>query len=145
MRIRDANILRKKLADHLEWIRGNGGGKSALAQCIEVIVNAIDDIPEETVVPLEQYEALKQRAAELRNQLSAVSSSPFDGGMTQAQYFSGEARKMGAYSFETHSLWFQAHLEMHKLRRLHRNRRASTTFGTYLLYLRRVHGLGCFE
>lgn len=61
MRIKDANILRKRLAEHLEWIRGNGGGKSALAQCIEVIVNAIDDLPEEKVVPFDEYEALLRR------------------------------------------------------------------------------------
>lgn len=89
MRIKDANYLQKQLAKfpHSE--------NSAFGMIIAVI----NKMPEIEVVPLEEHEALVQRCRELEKQLSDVGSSPFDGGMSQAEYFDGERR--GGWSWPT--------------------------------------------
>lgn len=53
MRIRDANVLRDMLEECLRTLdKSQGREESALAQCITVIINAIDDLPEIEVEPV---------------------------------------------------------------------------------------------
>jgi len=87
MRIKDANTLRKDLA---QFPVCKGGRSGAVSSIFISIINAIDKMPEIEVVPLEEYKALEKRVRELEKQLSDVSSSPFDGCMSQKEYFHGE-------------------------------------------------------
>lgn len=90
MRIKDANILRMKLRNEIAVLQLIG--RRAQANTCKKVIREIEGMPEIEVVPLEEYEALERRFRELEKRLSDVESSPFDGGMSQAEYFNGARR-----------------------------------------------------
>lgn len=70
MRIKDANILRAQLVKSLAFLgRQNGGDDSALSQCVRVIINAIDELPDAEVLDAIEAQRLEDENKQLREQI----------------------------------------------------------------------------
>lgn len=70
MRIKDAEILRARLEKSLATLKGKDGrDDSALAQCVQVIINAIDDLPVRDVVDVKVLQRLEDENKQLREQI----------------------------------------------------------------------------
>ena len=85
--------MRMKLISHGQIVVDfleNLGRRDSYKAKFDALCKAVDNAPEIACVPIAEYEKLEQRVRELEKRLSDVSTSPFDGGMSQAEYFKGE-------------------------------------------------------
>lgn len=71
------------IVDYLDRL----GRKDSYKAKFDALREAVDNATAIEVVPYGEYKALELRVRELEKRLSDVGSSPFDGGMSQKQYF----------------------------------------------------------
>lgn len=77
------------------------GRKDSYKAKFDALSKAVDNATAIKVVPYGEYKALEQRVRELEKRLADVNSSPFDGGVSQAEYFNGARRAVWLFAGRT--------------------------------------------